>query len=283
MDSGTVFSPHLLGEKLRSLRVRAGLTQAEVAERMGLTGKSSGNVVGHLEQGRARNPSVMTLTLFLRACGALWGEITGILDCLGPVPIDAKAITDSELSPEDKQRLESAIEKQVRKFEVKLAAPVDSKPLHPAQQTEAVRKLKSHRIVATLMEQAVAEVLADKPVVSIEYPRYKAVAREALGMLWKEAKRSQKSTVEGQGRPEDGELRSQKSEGRRQNETEGDFKSQSADYRLQIGGIADRLAEKAEYWGTQKLDAGLVREVQDLVIRRFAALQESNPELFPRA
>ena len=259
------FSPELLGRRLRSRRIRAGLTQAEVAERMGLTGKSSGNVVGHLEQGRIKNPSVRTLTLFLRACGALWGEITGILDSGEPVPIDTQAITDSELSLEDKQRLEWAVNKQVRKFETKLAMPIGGRPLHPVKQAEAVRKLRNYRIVVTLIEQAVAELLADKPVVSIEYPRYKAVAREALGMLWREVRGSQKREV------------------RRQNDDEAECKMQNAECKMQDDGLADKLAEKAEYWGTQKLDRALVREVQDTVVRRFAALQETNPELFPHA
>ena len=191
-----------------------------------------------LETGRVANPTVKTIALYLRACGALWGEITGILDYREPVPIDTKAITDSELSPEDKQRLEWAIEKQVRKFETKLAMPMGGKPLHPARQAEAVRKLRNYRIVVTLMEQAVAEVLADRPVVSIEYPRYKAVEREALGLLWRATRGSQKSKVKSQNRPEDGEGGSREAEGRRQNRA----------------GPADKLAEKAEYWGMQKLE-----------------------------
>jgi len=44
--------------------------------------------------------------------------------------------------------------------------------------------------------------------------------------------------------------------------------------------MADKLAIKAEYWQMQKLDAELVREVQAMVIQRFAALRETNPELF---
>jgi transcriptional regulator with XRE-family HTH domain len=255
-----------LGDRLRILRVKAMLTQAEVAVRMGLTGRASGRFIEHLENGRTKNPSVKTIALFLRACGARWHQVTDLLEYAEPVEIDTKPIDDSEFDFRDKQRLEQAVEKQVRKYEVKLASPVGSRPEHPARQPETVRRLRNYRIVANIVEQEVAELLADRPVVSIEYPRYKAVAREVVGLLWREVRRSQKSKVKSQNRPEDGECRMQNAECRMQNEE-----------------LAERLAEKAEYWGTQKLDAELVRKVQDVVIRRFAALQETNPELFPHA
>ena len=112
----------MLGERLRSLRVKAMLTQAEVADRMGLTGRASGRFIGHLENGRIGNPSVKTIALFLRACGARWHQVTDLLEFVEPVEIDTKPIKDSEFDVRDKQRLEWAVEKQVRKFEAKLAS-----------------------------------------------------------------------------------------------------------------------------------------------------------------
>jgi hypothetical protein len=226
---------------------------------MGLTYSMRKMTVMLLETGRTANPTVQTLGRFLRACGALWGEVTDLLDGREPVEIDLKPIRDSEFDVRDKQRMEWAVEKQVRKFETKLAMPVGGKPLHPGKQAETVRKLRNYRIVVSIIEQAVAELLADKPVVSIEYPRYKAVAREALGLLWRAIRGSRSSKVRSQSRQAEKDLIPP------------------------LVGIADKLAEKAEYWVTQKLDAALVREVQTTVIRRFAALQETNPELFPRA
>jgi hypothetical protein len=35
-----------------------------------------------------------------------------------------------------------------------------------------------------------------------------------------------------------------------------------------------------EFWHRQRLDRVLVRKVQELVVRRFAALQGKNPEFF---
>jgi len=305
-----VLGPSELGARLRKLRLRAQLTQDEVADRMGLTYPMRKMTVMCLETGRTANPTVKTLGRFLRACGALWGEITDLLDGSEPVEIDTRPIKDSEFDVRDKQRLEWAVEQQVRKFETKLARPVGGKPLHPVKQAETVRKLRNYRMVANIIEQAVSELLKNKPVASIEYPRLKMIAREAVGILWRKARRSQNSKVKGQNagsegareqgsqwegsevrrqkaearrqNREEGESRRQKAEARRQNRKGGESRMQNAECRMQNRGLNDRLAEKAEYWETQKLDKGLVRDVQEVVVRRFAALQETNPELFDR-
>jgi len=263
--------------RLRELRLRAQLTQDEAAERMRLGGKQRRKTVERLEHGRIGNPSLDTIGRFLRACGASWGEVTAVLDRGEPVEIDTKPIADTEFEARDKQRLEWAVEKQVRKFETKLARQVATKPLHPRKQSEAVRKLRNYRMVVSIIEEAVAKLLADKPVVSIEYPRYKAAAREVLGFLWREVRRSQKREVRSQNRLEEGEgeVRRQKLEIRSQNDSDGECRMQNEE-------LADQLAEKAEWWQMQKLDPELVRKLQDMVIQRFAALQETNPELFPR-
>jgi hypothetical protein len=101
-------------------------------------------------------------------------------------------------------------------------------------------------MVVSIIEQSANELLKNKPVTMIEYPRLKMISREALGLLWREVRASQKSKVKSQNRAE----------------------------------LADKLAEKAEYWEMQKLDADLVRDVQEVVVRRFAALRKANPELF---
>ena len=286
-----VLGPSELGARLRKLRLRAQLTQDEVADRMGLTYPMRKMTVMCLETGRTANPTVKTLGRFLRACGALWGEITDLLDGSEPVEIDTRPIRDSEFDVRDKQRLEWAVEKQVRKFETKLARPVGGKPLHPVKQAETVRKLRNYRMVASIIEQAVSELLKNKPVATIEYPRFKMIAREVVGILWRKARRSQESRGKGQSREEDGEVRrqsdeegesgNQKAEARRQNWEDEECRMQSAECRMQSKELADRLAEKVEYWEMQKVDGKLVREVQELVVRRFGTLRETNPELFP--
>jgi|GEM_PF-3303033 transcriptional regulator with XRE-family HTH domain len=49
-----------LGARLRDLRLKAGLTQLELARAMGRGGKNAGNLVSRLERGDERYPSVGT-------------------------------------------------------------------------------------------------------------------------------------------------------------------------------------------------------------------------------
>jgi transcriptional regulator with XRE-family HTH domain len=65
------FGASELGARLRKLWVRAQLTQGEAAGRMGLTYSMRKMTVMLLETGRTANPTVQTLGLLLRACGAL--------------------------------------------------------------------------------------------------------------------------------------------------------------------------------------------------------------------
>jgi transcriptional regulator with XRE-family HTH domain len=245
---------------------------------MGLSYSMRKMAVMRLETGRTANPTVETLGRFLRACGALWSEVTDLLGSSKPVEIDTKPIEDSEFDVRDKQRMEWAVERQVRKFEARLAAPIGGKPLHPGKQAETVRKLRNYRIVANIIEQAVNELLKNKPVSMIEYPRFKMVAREAVGMLWREARRGQDAKVKGQ-KPAETKRR-RKAEGRSKKARRSGRGMQNAECRVQNAEVADKLIDKAEYWGMQKLDRELVREVQEVVVGRFAALKEANPELF---
>jgi hypothetical protein len=286
---------------------------------MGLTGRASGRFIGHLENARIRNPSVKTIALFLRACGARWSQVTDLLEFSEPVEVDTRPIKDSGFDVRDRQRLEWAVEKQVRMFEAKLTMRSGCKPLRPGKQVETVRKLRNYRMVANIIEQAVSDLLSQKPLATIEYPAFKAVAREALGMLWREVRRSQNSKVKGQNRHKEAESKvqiegsqdsevkgrssgeseklrakskeqsskskdkgSQKSEVGRQRDEKVECRLQIAECGMQNGGVADKLAEKVEYWQMQKVNGELVREVQAVVIRAFRRLEREYPELFVR-
>lgn len=62
------------------LRLRAGLTQMELAQAMGREGRKSGNLVGRLERGDERYPSLGLVADYLRGCRAGFGDILGFLD-----------------------------------------------------------------------------------------------------------------------------------------------------------------------------------------------------------
>ena len=69
-----------IAKLLKSTREKAGLYQAEVAERIGLSAKSGKGYISHLEKGMVKNPPIGTILLYLRACGASWVEFFKELD-----------------------------------------------------------------------------------------------------------------------------------------------------------------------------------------------------------
>ena len=71
-----------MAEKLRKIRETARLTQKEVALRISIKTKSGRSVIGQLESGRVKNPTLRTILEYLRACGASWPEFFRQLDTI---------------------------------------------------------------------------------------------------------------------------------------------------------------------------------------------------------
>ena len=69
----------LLGQKLRELRERAGLSQKDAARAMKGGRGVRQQVVSRLEQGLGGAPSILAVLDYLRSCGAgiggLWGRV----------------------------------------------------------------------------------------------------------------------------------------------------------------------------------------------------------------
>jgi transcriptional regulator with XRE-family HTH domain len=104
-----------MGARLRKIRLAAMLTQAEVADRMGLKGKWRDLAVRRLELGLIGNPSLKTVDLFLQACGAGWSDFSDLLMRPPPVPIDLKPIDDAGFRPGITKRLKQAAEAETTK------------------------------------------------------------------------------------------------------------------------------------------------------------------------
>ena len=68
------------GQRLRELRLRAVLSQREVATRMGLRSRQARKPVSRLERGKCADPTVSTITRYLRACGARWYQFCDVLE-----------------------------------------------------------------------------------------------------------------------------------------------------------------------------------------------------------
>jgi|UniRef100_A0A7C6E9M8 transcriptional regulator with XRE-family HTH domain len=71
-----------IGNLLTKVREKSGLSQTEVAERIGLSEKFGQGYISRLEKGKAKNPPIQTILLYLRACGASWVEFFKKLDAI---------------------------------------------------------------------------------------------------------------------------------------------------------------------------------------------------------
>jgi len=68
-----------LGPRLAALRRRAGLTQEELARRMGMSSPNKRMMV-RIENGRTGNPGLASVARYLRACRAGFVDVLDLLD-----------------------------------------------------------------------------------------------------------------------------------------------------------------------------------------------------------
>jgi transcriptional regulator with XRE-family HTH domain len=87
-----------LGSRLRDLRLKAGLTQLELARVMGRAGKKVGNLVGRIERGDEHYPSFGLIADFLRGCRAGFRDITDILDLYTSLPTALNKVHEAVLA-----------------------------------------------------------------------------------------------------------------------------------------------------------------------------------------
>jgi len=86
MKSGERFFTAEMGTRLRELRLKAGLLQDDVAERMGLTGKGRSNFISALERGAVKRPYLDAIASYLRVCGTRMSASSELLDRIEYLP-----------------------------------------------------------------------------------------------------------------------------------------------------------------------------------------------------
>jgi transcriptional regulator with XRE-family HTH domain len=74
------YFPKALGDRLRELRKRAGLTQQELASLAGREFRGNQALISRLELGKYRSPALRTVADYLRACRASFRDLGDILD-----------------------------------------------------------------------------------------------------------------------------------------------------------------------------------------------------------
>jgi len=110
-----------MSELLRKIRERAGLSQAEVAQRIGLS-KQAGNI-SHLEKGLVKNPPLGTVLMILRACGESWSEFFKQLDAIDFRTRHEQMISQLPVPPTQRK-----IQKDAMRYEIGVEFPSKEKP-----------------------------------------------------------------------------------------------------------------------------------------------------------
>ena len=127
-----------LGQRLRSLRKRAGLTQKELAERVSPGWARS--LVGKLETGQYENPGLGLVADYLRACRASFSEIADLLDQYTSQPLPGEK-QGSEAVARVTEVLPEQIGNQARNYDIKttVARRFEGKP--PLSSEERVKRV----------------------------------------------------------------------------------------------------------------------------------------------
>ena len=102
--------PPELGQRLRDLRLKAGLNQLELAQAMGRTGKGKANIVSRMEKGNVQFPSLSLVADLLRGCRASFRDVTDILDLYTNLPTTQQQVYQVALG-----RVVSGFSPQMRK------------------------------------------------------------------------------------------------------------------------------------------------------------------------
>jgi len=71
-----------LGERLRDIRLKSGLSQMKLAELMGFNPTHGYKYVLRLEKGSVPNPTLRTIVSFLAGCEAGWEDVSDVLPSL---------------------------------------------------------------------------------------------------------------------------------------------------------------------------------------------------------
>ena len=58
-----------MGDLLKKCHLKAGLSQAELGERIGFSKKTTYSQISHLENGIIKNPPIGNIILYIKACG----------------------------------------------------------------------------------------------------------------------------------------------------------------------------------------------------------------------
>jgi hypothetical protein len=131
------------------LRLKAGLTQPELAQAMGRTGKGRACIVSRMEKSSVRFPSLSLVADFLRGCRAGFRDITDVLDLNTNLPTAQQKVFSralAEVAASVPQKWQSQVAHYDRHFEHPKAAP---KPGTEQPKPDRMKRLERARKMAS--------------------------------------------------------------------------------------------------------------------------------------
>jgi transcriptional regulator with XRE-family HTH domain len=155
-----------LGKRLRSLRKHAGLSQGELAERMGRKAGHGQSTVSLLEAGVFPYPSLALVADYLRACRARFDDILDLLNEYAELPPVPEAKTRKAIAVAI-QRLPEPVQKKVAHYDAKTTAQErfeGKAPLSPGERMARACRLAAAYVQKARLENELAEVLDELKV-----------------------------------------------------------------------------------------------------------------------
>lgn len=192
----TFVFPHELGQRLRDLRLKAGLTQPGLAQAMGRIGKGRACIVSRIERGSVRFPSLGLVADFLRGCRAGFADITDILDLYTDLPTAQQKVFHRELVS-IAAKLPAKWQEQVTDYDLRFDVPKARAKSQPAptipdrlKRLERARKLAAGARRRFFYNQFLSKAVNDTgldPVLTVTEPLFKH-GLEWFGILYRTRK-----------------------------------------------------------------------------------------------
>ena len=167
-----------LGDRLRSIRLKAGLSQMEVSRLMGFNPTHGYKYILKLEKGTVPNPTLRTIVGYLEACGAGWPDVVDVMPgSTGPAPAGPKPQPSKKRpeQPEKKKRTPGPPRhRDPRPLRVRLRAE------RMAKRSRQTRNLWT---VVARTEEAVRRLLVSRRLLTGTHRDYLALVRTICAML----------------------------------------------------------------------------------------------------
>jgi transcriptional regulator with XRE-family HTH domain len=185
-----VFTKEMAGI-LREIREKAGLSQREVALRMGIKSKSGRSFVAQLESGRIKNPTLRTIFDYLHTSGTSFREFFAKLETIDFQTKHKQLIAKVNLPP---GKAKQKIERDVAWYQAGIKYPKRfiKKPLPDEKREHMAVEFTKYRIEIEKVEAVIHKLLCDFAPGTYSFPFYKDCARAFYSALVKYYGKDQK-------------------------------------------------------------------------------------------